>query len=368
MKVMLCTPYEEGKEIVFGGITIWARNIMNYYKTRNNNVYVFVQPFDRITYVSKEISLIQRCYFGATEYLKNIRQAKLKLKEEKFDIIHLNSSANVSLVKDLMMIYIAHRFGSKLALHMHFGRIPQIYKKNNWEWKLLKQVLRRADMVITMDQKSHKLLNSKGYNNVAYLPNPLSKKIIKQIAFEKKDIAVESKSILYVGHVIRTKGVFELAAATKGLSYSSLRIVGKYSEDIKQQMLAINPKMSFIGEITHEQVIKEMLSADIFVLPSYTEGFPNVILESMACGCATIGTEVGAIPEMLDYNSPKPCGKIVPPKNVELLRNSIDTLLNNPNECDTLRERAIKRVYEMYSVDVVWEQLTYIWNKTIKNE
>lgn len=364
MKILLCTPYEEGKEIASGGITIWARNIINFYKLAHDNVCVKVQPFDRDTYVSKDITTFQRFYYGLTEYLDNIKQTEKRLRKEHFDIIHLCSSANISFVKDLMMIRVAHRFDSKIAIHLHFGRIPEIYAKNNWEWKLLKLVLKKADMVITMDLSSYSLLNSKGYENVAYLPNPLSKAIIEQIEIDNKSIAVEPKTILFVGHVIETKGVYELAKATKGLPYKSLRIIGKCAEDTKQEMLAINPNMIFVGEIQHDQVIREMLAADIFVLPSYTEGFPNVILESMACGCAIISTEVGAIPEMLNYNSSQPCGCIVPPMDVQCLKNSIKQLLNNQNFCDELRTRSVQRVNEFYSVDVVWKQLVSIWEDT----
>ncbi len=364
MKILLCTPYEEGKGIASGGITIWARNIINYYKSAHDNVCVKVQPFDRDTYVSKDITTFQRFYYGLTEYLDIIKQTEKRLGKEHFDIIHLCSSASISLVKDLMMIRIAHRFGSKIAIHLHFGRIPQIYAKNNWEWKLLMQVLKNADMVITMDQSSYSLLNSIGYENVSYLPNPLSKAIIEQIETDSNCVAIEPKTILFVGHVIETKGVYELAEATKGLPYKSLRIIGKCAEDTKQEMLAINPNMIFVDEIPHDQVIREMLAADIFVLPSYTEGFPNVILESMACGCAIISTEVGAIPEMLNYNTPQPCGCIVPPMDVIRLKNTIEELLNNQKLCDELRARSVQRVNEIYSVDVVWKQLVSIWEDT----
>ena len=51
-------------------------------------------------------------------------------------------------------------------------------------------------------------------------------------------------------------------------------------------------------ELTKKQE-KDYAQADLFVFPSYSEGFPNVILESMAAGCAIVTTNVGAIPQML---------------------------------------------------------------------
>lgn len=366
MKILLCTPFEEGKEIVFGGITIWARNIMNYYSSlAKGPIQVQVQPFDRVTFVSKDMTLFQRLYFGITEYLKMIDAAKLTLKNEKYDVIHLNSSANISFFKDLLMIKVAHRFGAKIALHLHFGRVPEIIEYSNWEWKVLKMILKNADRVITMDKKSYVKLINMGYKNVSNLPNPLSQAITDQIKEEKSSVKMIPKSILYVGHADKTKGVFELAKATKGLKYSSFRIIGKCPEDTKAEMLALNPNITFVGEVSHKQVIEEMLASDIFVLPSYTEGFPNVILESMACGCATIGTSVGAIPEMLNSESSDPCGIVISPKDVDGLRHAIQSLLIDDSLCDKYRSRAINRVNDMYSVGVVWKQLTDIWEKTL---
>lgn len=367
MKVLLCTPYEEGKEIVFGGVTIWARNIINFYRTRANEaVSVDIQSFDRITYVNKDMSKFARIYYGISEYLDMIKKADLTLKKKKYDIVHLNSSANLSFFKDLLMIRKVHCHGAKMVLHLHFGRIPQIIEKNNWEWKILKIILKYVDMVITMDQRSFEILKEKGYNNVSYLPNPLSLAIINQIHDNSQTVKVK-KSILFVGHIIQAKGVFELAEATIGMKFSTLRFVGKCPDDTKQKLLSINPNIVFVGEIPHSQVVNEMLASDILVLPSYTEGFPNVILEGMACGCAIVGTSVGAIPEMLDVESQEPCGTVVAPCDVDGLHDALTNLLDDENLKNVYRQRSVKRVNERYSVDVVWHQLTGIWKETLDN-
>ncbi len=115
------------------------------------------------------------------------------------------------------------------------------------------------------------------------------------------------------------------------------------------------------GEVGHERVIRELLSTNIFVFPSHTEGFPNVILESMACGCAIVATSVGAIPEMLDIGCSEPCGLCSDPKDVVSLRRNIQYFLDHPSEAREYARRAMRRVKDMYSVESVWAKLVSIW-------
>lgn len=369
MNVLLCTPYEEGKAIVFGGITIWARNIVSYYNALNVNdrkVSLCIQPFDRRTFVSKDLSRFQRYYFGAKEYLKMIKETKKSLIRGHFDIVHVSSSASISLVKDIILIRLIHKYQSKAIIHLHFGRAPEIVRKRNWEYFLLKRVLRTADMVLFMDTNSINSIKELGFRNIKYVPNPISEVTMDNINKKRLSVPRVEKTVLFVGHIIRSKGVFELAEAARELDGISLSFVGKCPEDTKSDLLRVNSKINFIGEVTHERVIEQMLSSDLFVLPSYTEGFPNVILESMACECAIVGTSVGAIPEMLNINSTAPCGLVVPPRDSLSLRNALETLLNDSQLRDTYRKNAKYRVNDCYRVGKIWAQLESIWESTLR--
>src|SRR5690606_19974713 len=115
------------------------------------------------------------------------------------------------------------------------------------------------------------------------------------------------RTLLFAGHVVPTKGVFELIESTKGIENLEVKFVGycskKMKDEIQKKVKESNTTYTLLGELDYKDTINEMLQCDIFVFPSHTEGFPNVILEAMACSCPIIATDVGAIPEMLSFNT-----------------------------------------------------------------
>ena len=118
--------------------------------------------------------------------------------------------------------------------------------------------------------------------------------------------------------------------------------------------------MNIVGEVDHDTVLAELLQADLFVFPSYTEGFPNVILEAMACGCPIVSSDVGAIPEMLDMNG-IPCGVCYKPKSVDQVLDAVNYVLDNDSIKNKFVSNAFLRLESEYTMPMVWDKLIRIW-------
>lgn len=315
-------------------------------------------------------SLFSRVYRGAYKYIPLYRDIRKRIRQEQFDILHLCTSASISLIKDLLILRSARQRGLKTILHFHFGRIPDLFALKNWEYKLLVRTLALADKVIVIDNKSYETLICAGYKNIEFLPNPLTP-AIDTIIRENASIEKEERKIVFAGHVIPTKGVFELVEACKRIPNIKVRMLGFVSDDMRtklRQSAGDNSEawLDIAGEQSYETTIREMLSAGVFVLPTYTEGFPNVILESMACACPIVTTDVGAIPEMLDIAHGFNYGICVKPKDVEGLKTAIEKMLNQRDYAFQCGLNARKRVTEQYSMPIVWDKLTDIW-KSLNN-
>lgn len=363
MKILFATPYYGS----IGGIVQWAENIVNYYESEGRtDCRLEVLSMSNASRGDVVIgrSLIKRIYYGVRTYSKVLIALKQKLKQNEYDVLHISSSASISLAKDLLMIKIAKRHKLKTIMHFHFGRIPQLVKKNNWEWRLLNRVMKCADASIVMDEASIKSLKSIAGLNTYLIPNPLGDKVEK-IAAQNSNTKREDRTLAFVGHIVKTKGVYELVEACKDIPNIKLRLVGPVTDVVKEELLSIVSGanwLHFVGMLPTNDVIKEMSLCSIFVLPTYTEGFPNVILESMACECPIITTPVGAIPEMLQFNGNNPCGVCVEPQNVMQLKTAIEELLLDKDKAQEYGAEARKRVQREYAISVIWSKMVEVWN------
>lgn len=365
MKILLASPYGG----IPGGISRWTGHIVDYYNQHGkSDCDLNIFPMQRSVFVNINSSMLYRLRWAVKDYSKLISSFRKEITSNHYDILHLTSSASISLLKDFIMLRMAHKRGIRTIIHFRFGRIPELIEKNNWEWKFLKVVVKLADRVIVIDKTSYNALVNVGFNNVILLPNPVASAVLDVVA-SNSSIKREKGVILFVGHVVKTKGIFELIEACKQIPNIKLRIVGYVEAEMRLEIeeASNNAKwVEVVGEEPYDEVIKEMLRCDIFVLPTYTEGFPNVILESMACGCAIIASSVGAIPEMLEDENGKKCGILVSPRNVMELCDAVKSLLNNDAIKTGFRLNATNQVNEKYNILSIWRQLCRIWINLLK--
>lgn len=308
-----------------------------------------------------------RVITGCCKYITLCFDVKKKLTKKKYDVLHIATSASISLIKDICLVNIAKKRRTNSVIHFHFGRIPQLFILKNWEWKLIVKLVLIADSVIVIDQKSYKTLVDYGFKNVHYVPNPLSETIVDQVK-KNENIQRNPRELVFVGQMLVSKGIYELIDACKQIPDIKLFMYGLIINDETRVKLiehagCNNGWLNVVGEIPYNEVVKKMMSASVFVLPTYTEGFPNVILESMACACPIVTTPVGAIPEMLDITSDNPCGICVEPKNIDQLRDAINLMLEDKDFASKCGDNARKKVMNSYVIDMVWKQMVEIWNK-----
>ena len=143
-------------------------------------------------------------------------------------------------------------------------------------------------------------------------------------------LPAHAKIALYVGNLKPEKGVAELARAwptvARHLPDAELCVVGggPLAADVEQHAGA---RARMLGPQPHDKVPVWIAACDVLVLPSHSEGTPNVALEALASGRRIVATAVGGTPDLI--TSAK-LGALVPPKNVEALADAIVMALQTP--------------------------------------
>lgn len=158
--------------------------------------------------------------------------------------------------------------------------------------------------------------------------------------------------ILYVGQLIPRKGVICLLSAIAVIDRALLNkcrflIVGGGPDKAKliesTKATGIDKQITFTGKVSDDQLIKLYAMADIFVLPSLSEGRPIAINEAMASECAVIATNISGIPEQVTdgYN-----GLLIERKNPIMLAEKLTYLLDHPDEARRMGKNGRKRIIE----------------------
>ena len=145
------------------------------------------------------------------------------------------------------------------------------------------------------------------------------------------NIPASAELILFVGRMDRSKGIFELFDAFTELSVArpNLRLTyvgdGPELASLQAKGHAANGRVRFAGACAAPEVAQWLAAANLLALPSYAEGCPNVIIEALNCGRPVVATNVGGIPELVDSR----CGLLVPPRQVEALRDALALALTS---------------------------------------
>ena len=192
-------------------------------------------------------------------------------------------------------------------------------------------------------------------------------KVAEQIRDERKF------TFLFVGRIVRDKGVNELVTAFKKVysqyPYSRLVLVGPYeskldpvNEETKEAIAAFNDIIS-VGSKFGVELLAYYAAANCFVLPSYREGFPNTVLEAGAMGLPSIVTDINGSREIIKEGVN---GIIVQPRDAEMLYAAMKTMLQSNLDREKMAANARKIIAERFEQGFVRKCLYDFYEEILK--
>lgn len=369
MKVLLVAPNPPDR---VGGIATWTKSMLDYCQGREEIDLQFQNTSNNLPQKQSLKSKFAHIAVGSIDSIWILARLSVNLIKKHPDVVHYTSSAAYALYKDYIAVNLCHIFRIPIVIHWRFGRIPELCTQTNWEYRMLMKVMKQADASIVIDKSSYESLKERAIKKLYCLPNPISQSL--QIIAEHIDVSeLQSKrnkrEVTFVGHLLPTKGVTELVSAVANMpDVPKLNLIGPFfDEAYKAEILEIARRrdggswLNLAGELSRDDVFVYLKKCEIFCLPSYTEGFPNAVIEAMAIGCTIVATTVGAIPEILGDD----CGVTIPPQNEQAIIDAFTYIFNNEERAMQMGTNAHKKVLSEYVLDKIFQEYYRIWSAVV---
>jgi len=236
--------------------------------------------------------------------------------------------------------YAAVQIGRELGVPVIVGAIGSDLRRRNdpLTIRLVRQTMLQADAVITVSEELRQQALAQGVpaDRVTAIQNGCDTAVFRpgdrDTARRQVGCDAENELIVYAGNLLASKGLGELMEAFLELAKMRPRLrlamvgQGPYKETLARYtaMAGISERVILPGRCDATGIAQWMRAADVFCLPSYSEGCPNVVVEALACGRPLVATNVGGIPELVK----EACGLLVPPRNAGALREALNTALS----------------------------------------
>lgn len=352
-----------------GGIATWTLNLLKYFepsgKLNANIELVHLSNARRFGAITDK-RFLTRIFSGILNFIFFFKKFFINLKFGKKQLVHITSSGSFSILRDLTITVVSKIYKAEVLIHIRFGRVPTLYQSRNLEGILFKFLVSLADKIVTIDEHTFLLLSKRYPAKVVYLPNPVSDSFLENVT-QKSGLEKNQQNhiILFVGHVIAQKGIYDLIKALDDMPNIHLKIAGYVTQLEKERVIkAANNypdlHLSILGNLNQYELQQELNSCTLFCLPSHSEGFPNAVLEAMASEVPMVVSDVGEIPSMIRYNGQETAW-IFKAKDVSGLRTAILSALADPEEREKRANLAKTKVLSSYTSPKVFGDLQNIW-------
>lgn len=330
-RVLMCGSTLDTK----GGMISVVKNYLNYDKW--DDVFIKYVPthFDTNKY-------LLMFYFG----LRYLQIVFLVLCGH-YDVAHLHTAERGSFWRKSFLLKFFHRHGVKVILHHHAAEFEEFYANcSEKKKKAIRQTLLAADLNIVLSDRLIPMITSKEPRaKVAVLYNAVQ-------GFSKNPYNLMARNVLFMGRLGFRKGTFDLIEAIKRLDslipgdvlFYLCGDMGENEVKKKIKELHIEHRIAHIGWIDGEQKRQFIGKSMINCLPSYNEGLPMTILETMAAGIPNISTNIASIPEVLkDAEN----GFLITPGDVDSLTDRLLRLIQD----EKLRMKFSQASYDLICRD-----------------
>jgi glycosyltransferase involved in cell wall biosynthesis len=362
------------------GVARTLKQFTNYLDTQNISYKVFAPDSYGNEYVSNNITrfksfsffLYPECRLAFPSFFK----MKAELQDFSPDIIHVATPFNIGLCG----VYLAKKLNIPLvgSYHTDFDYYLKFYNLQFLSrilWKYMHWFHRPFKKIFVPSNETLSQLNLQGFTNLEIWSRGVDCQLFHPFYDTKtvrEQYGISKKYLLsYVGRLAPEKDVNTLLAVAKTLP-------AEINEQIQWLIIGDGPQreelqneaplnMTFTGYLTGEQLAEVYAASDLFIFPSPTETFGNVVLEALASGTPAITVNSGGVKSIITVGV---TGYLCEPGNVQEFVYSILQLLEN----DSLRKQmglegrnyALSQTWDHIFSDLLWHYTDVIEERKIQ--
>ena len=324
-----------------GGQSTASYGLMHYCSENNIHLDIIDSSQESFPYPS-----IGKRLFRA---FKRLILCVVHLCTNKYNGAIIFSGAGSSFIEKIILAAVCRVFATKCIFFVRSGFFMSECEVA-WKRKLFTKLLKIPNFIGTQGQSWSQLFKNLGVpeSRIKLIPNWLSPS--KQPSKHSKVYDEKSKAkltLLFVGWIVHAKGDGDIINAIEGSNILKRhQFVFAGDGDLKKELEEKCKKASiknteFLGWQTSHEIEVLMKSSDIFVFPSHSEGFPNVLVEALAAALPIVTTGVGGIKDSaIDQHN----ALIVEVSDSHALKNSLEELIENKE----LRSKFSKNSLEIF--------------------
>ncbi|MCL2639384.1 MAG: glycosyltransferase family 4 protein [Phycisphaerales bacterium] len=127
--------------------------------------------------------------------------------------------------------------------------------------------------------------------------------------------------------------------------------------------MGLRQRIRFAGNVGQDRIPQLLSEADLFVLPSFAEGLPVVLMEAMAAGCPVVATRIAGIPELIEDGR---SGLLVPPGRADLLADAMERLISAPAFAQRLVAEGLRKIHGDFDLRATSVRLSAVFRAYLR--
>ena len=338
-----------------------GRDVMGGISTVVNSYYELgLDKKVELRYIStmKDGNKLKKLVIALKSYIEFIKCVK------DYDIVQVHMAAQASYTRKSVFIKKAKQAGKKIIIHQHSADFDEFFFKqsDDKKRKQIKNIFAMADTVIVLSEEWAEFFGNNicDSSKIMILYNGV---IIP--LYYKEDYS--DKNVLFLGRLGKRKGSYDLLkvipSVLEKVPSAHFYLGGDGDIDYSQKIInenGLQEHVKLLGWVRNEEKEVYLKKCSTLVLPSYHEGMPMSVLESMAYGLAVISTNAGGIPQIIEQGIN---GYRIEAGCLNELERALVYVLNNEKAKKELGRSARKRIEDKFNAERNIDRLYELYQK-----